>query len=98
MKCNSYELFFRNFANKTKFDIIKLLRNGPLSVTDISKKLNVEQSKISHNLKVLNCCHVLEVEQKGRKRIYSLNKDTVAPMLKIVEEHVKKYCCKGCNL
>ncbi len=97
MKYSSYYPFFRNFANKTKFDIISALRAGPLSVTDIAKAISMEQSKVSHNLRKLNHCHILNVKQKGRQRIYSLNNETVAPMLKIVEQHVKKYCGRVCK-
>ena len=56
-----------------------------------------EQSKISHNLAKLAMCSVLIVKQQGKKRIYSLNKDTVIPMLKLVEKHVEKYCDMRCK-
>ena len=94
---NSYYNFFMNFANKTKLDIIIALKNGSLSVTDIAEKIKEEQSKVSHNLKNLTECNILTVKQKGKNRIYSLNKDTVMPMLKIVEKHVKKSCPMRCE-
>ena len=96
MKCKSYNSFFMNFANKTKFDIIMTLRGGSSNVKSITKMLNEEQSVISHNLRKLNDCHIVEVKKVGKERIYSLNKDTVIPMLKIVEKHVEKYCPKIC--
>jgi len=86
-----------NFANKTKLSIIKSLIDGKLSVTEISAKIGEEQSKVSHSLKQLASCHILDVEQKGKKRIYSLNKDTVIPILKLVEKHVRNHCCVGCK-
>jgi|TARA_Y100000310_G_C20694759_1_gene824790 DNA-binding transcriptional ArsR family regulator len=73
------------------------LEERPLNVSEISKNLKEEQSKISHNLKKLTACHILEVKQKGKQRIYSLNKKTVVPMLKIVGEHVRNNCLiKNC--
>ena len=85
-----------NFANKTKLNIILALEKGPLSVNEITEKVKGEQSKISHNLSKLLQCHILEVKQKGKQRIYSLNSETVVPILKIVKNHVKKNCliCK----
>jgi len=94
MKPTNYKDFFVNFANKTKLDIIVALRNGPLSVNKIAEKLGEEQSKISHSLKKLTQCRILEVEQKGKQRIYSLNRKTVLPILKIVEQHVSEFCAK----
>lgn len=93
LKTCSYDRFFSNFANKTRFEIIMILRDNPLSVSEIVEKLNKEQSMISHNLKILENCQIITVEQKGKSRIYSLNKDTVIPILNIIEKHVQEHCC-----
>ena len=85
-----------NFANKTRFEIIKYLEKKERSVNEISNALNQEQSKISHNLIKLASCHIIEVKKEGKKRIYSLNKKTVIPLLKIVKKHVN-YECYDCN-
>ncbi len=97
MKCTSYEDFFKNFANKTKFKIIMLLKNKPMSVNELSKAMKEEQSKISHNLAKLYKCNILTVKQKGKQRIYSLNKDTVLPVIQLVEKHVEKHCDGRCH-
>jgi ArsR family transcriptional regulator, lead/cadmium/zinc/bismuth-responsive transcriptional repressor len=88
--------FFANFANKTKFNILMALKNKPLSVLEIADKIGEEQSKVSHNLLKLTQCHLLRVRQNGKRRIYSLNKKTVVPLLNIGECHIKQNCsqCK----
>lgn len=93
MTKKSYYNFFVNLSNKTKFDIIMALKEKSMNVGEIVKKINAEQSAVSHNLKDLAECKIVEVKQKGKQRIYSLNKETVTPLLKIVEKHVCK-CCK----
>lgn len=98
MKCPSYNLFFKAIGPKVRIQILELLRNKPMSVTEILSKLHEEQSKISHNLKCLKDCHLIEVEQKGKQRIYSLNKETMLPLMKLVEKHVQKFCCKECKV
>lgn len=97
MNCNSYETFFQNFANRAKLDIVLALRTGPLNVKTLTERLNYEQSAVSHNLKKLCSCNILSVKQAGRERVYSLNKDTVLPLLNLVEQHVKKHCCPRCS-
>ena len=92
----SYYMFFMNFSNRTKSDIIDLLRNGPLNVKEIAIKIGGEQSKISHSLQDLRNCNILRVRSEGKHRIYSLNEETVIPMLEIVERHVRKNCLRGC--
>jgi DNA-binding transcriptional ArsR family regulator len=94
MKSTTYNNFFMNFATKSKFDILMALRDGPLSVTQIAKKVGDEQSAVSHNLLKMEGCRVLNVRKEGKQRIYSLNEETVVPLMKLVEEHVKR-CCMG---
>src|SRR3989338_6765530 len=96
MKCDAVEVFFNNFAQKTKLKIILTLKDKPLSVSEISKQINEEQSKVSHNLKKLAQCNIVKAEQKGKLRIYSLNKETVLPLLQLVEKHVQGHC-QGCS-
>lgn len=96
MKSHSYNNFFMNFASGSKFDIILALKDGPLSVAEITKRVGGEQSAVSHNLIKLSGCHVLDVKKVGKQRIYSLNMETVIPILQTVEKHVKKYCMNRC--
>jgi len=77
--------------------IIEALSLGPKSVTEICKFTKEEQSKVSHNLKKLMECHFLDFTRQGKKRIYSLNKDTITPILNLVEKHVYKYCGEVCS-
>jgi DNA-binding transcriptional ArsR family regulator len=73
-------------------DIILSLRGKEMNVGAISKELGVEQSKISHALASLKCCNIVQVKQKGKERVYSLNKETIVPILKIIDKHEKKFC------
>ena len=98
MKCPSYNLFFETISPRIRIKILELLRNKAMSVTEIASAMNEEQSKISHNLIKLKECHLLDVKQQGKKRIYSLNKDTMVPIMKLVDKHVRKYCCKECKV
>ncbi len=98
MKCPSYNIFFETISTKVRMEILSLLRHKSMSVSEICKSLGEEQSKISHNLKKLVECHILEAKQKGKQRIYSLNKDTVLPILDLVEKHVQKYCGGECRM
>ena len=97
MKCKSFELFFRTFANRTRAKIVEALLEKPLSVSEISKLTGDEQSKISHNLKILKDCQIINSQIKGKHRIYSLNKKTMLPLMKLVEKHVASYCCGVCQ-
>ena len=90
MKDLSYKLFFKAFSNKTRFEIIKAL-NSPKSVTEIVKETGFEQSRISHNLRCLIDCGFVENNRNGKQVIYSLNKETIKPLLKLIDTHIGKY-------
>jgi len=98
MNNSTYNIFFTNLANPLKISIILNLREKEKNVNELSKELGVEQSKASHALASLKKCNIVNVEQKGKERIYSLNSKTIVPMLKLIDEHATHYCnCKTCN-
>lgn len=94
---NKYYLFFGNLANPLRIDIISQLKKKPSSVLELADKLDVEQSNLSHALKSLRDCSIVTVKQVGKKRVYSLNKETILPMLEIIDKHESKFCkqCKA---
>ena len=99
-KESGYHTFFTNLANPLKIEIVLFLKNGSKSVNQICDELGVEQSKISHALACLKGCKIVISEQKGKQRVYSLNKKTIVPMLKILDKHSMSFCdkksCRGC--
>jgi ArsR family transcriptional regulator, lead/cadmium/zinc/bismuth-responsive transcriptional repressor len=98
MKCHPYHIFFRNLGNPLRVKIISELKQKPSSVNQLSEKLNIEQSKLSHALSQLKHCNLVISEKKGKQRIYSLNKKTILPILKLIDEHAKEFCMnKDCE-
>ena len=100
MNENSYHVFFTNLANPLKIDIIMSLKEKKMCVGEICDKLDVEQSKISHALIPLKNCNIVNVKKEGKQRIYLLNKDTIVPIMKLIDKHSGKYCkgkCTSCN-
>lgn len=98
MNKSAYHVFFTNLANPLKIEIITALKDKGSSVGELSEKLNVEQSKVSHALALLKKCKIVNMEQSGKKRIYSLNKETILPMLKLIDKHSKDNCeCAACS-
>ena len=69
----------------------------PRTVSEICENLKEEQSKISHDLKKLTLCNIVEIKKQGKNRLYSLNKTTIVPLMKLVEKHVRAYCGGKCK-
>lgn len=103
MKETTYYLFFSNLSNPLRVEIISALKEKDMSVSELSNKIKVEQSKLSHALAHLRLCNLVNAKQKGKQRVYSLNKKTMLPILKIIDNHARSYCrgkcklCEGCS-
>ncbi|MEM3671352.1 MAG: metalloregulator ArsR/SmtB family transcription factor [Thermoprotei archaeon] len=85
-------LLFQALANPTRMQILNLLKErGRMNVTQICIELGLEQTNVSHNLRCLTFCGLVSASREGKSRIYSINEETMLPLLKIVDEHLRKY-------
>lgn len=92
-----YHIFFKKLSTPLRVEILTSLIERPKTVTQLCDALSVEQSKISHALKSLYDCHIVNFKKEGKKRVYYLNKETILPIFQLMEKHEKKFCrlCKG---
>jgi len=88
---NVHKLFLKALSNETRLLVLESLRNRPKYVNEISQDVGFEQSRISHSLKCLCNCGFVEVKRKGKKRIYSLNKETIIPLFDTIDKHIGRY-------
>lgn len=91
-----YKVFFETLGNKTRWDIVHLLKKKACNVTDIAKVLGYEQSLVSHHLRRLETCGFVSFQQKGNERMYKLNQKTIEPLLVLVDKHINNFCKKLC--
>ena len=69
--------FFKFFGDTTRIRIIHLMLSGELSVNEIAEKLNLEQSVVSHQLRILRTANLVKPRREGRKMFYSLDDDHI---------------------
>ena len=62
----------RALGENTRARIVGILIEQPLDVGEISKRVGVSQYNTSKHLRVLRQAGLLEVEQQGRRRLYTL--------------------------
>lgn len=87
-----YNQFFGTIANQVRLEIIEVLLKGQSNVSNIVDKLGYGQSTISHSLRRLEECGFVTVQKNGKERIYTLNEQTIKPLLKLMNSHMNKYC------
>jgi DNA-binding transcriptional ArsR family regulator len=69
--------FFKFFGDTTRIRIIHLMLSGEISVNDIAEKLNLEQSVVSHQLRILRTANLVKPRRDGRKMFYSLDDEHI---------------------
>lgn len=93
-----YKRFFTTLGNENRLKIIHYLANkGPQSVTQIVGGTKLEQSAVSHNLKRLLICQFVHIKPNGKERVYSINEETIKPLLTLMDKHVREFCQKACE-
>jgi DNA-binding transcriptional ArsR family regulator len=97
MSANTYHIFFSNLANPLRIKIISSLKGGSKTVSELISEIGVEQSKLSHALRNLRDCNLVGFKTRGKERLYSLNKNTILPILKLIDKHAKNNCKGGCK-
>ena len=79
---------FKGFADPTRVHILSLLARQELCVTDIAEAVELSQSAISHQLRILKQMHLIKFRREGKNILYSLADDHVLTILQMGLEHV----------
>lgn len=61
--------------------ILSTLRNGPRPVGELAEAIGMEQSAVSHQLRLLRNLGLVIGERSGRRIVYSLYDDHVAELI-----------------
>ena len=78
---------FKVFGDKTRVNILFCLQDEEMCVDDIATALSMEQSAISHQLRILKDARLVKVRKEGRFSYYSLEDEHVSTILKMGMEH-----------
>ena len=80
---------FKGFADPTRVNILYLLAaRQELCVTDIAEAVEISQSAISHQLRMLKQMDLIKFRREGKNILYSLADDHVQTILEMGLEHV----------
>lgn len=82
--------FFSIMGDSTRIKILYLLFEGEMCVCDISEKLNMSMSAISHQLRVLKNARLVKYRKQGKSVFYSLHDDHVKTIINMGVEHIEE--------
>lgn len=81
---------FKIFGDSTRIRILYALYEEKLCVGDIANRLNMNQSAVSHQLKILKSAKLIKNRRDGKQIIYSLADDHVYTIIEMGREHIEE--------
>ena len=81
---------FKVFGDSTRIKILCALFTSELCVYDISQLLNVSQTAVSHQLRVLKTNKLVKSRKDGKNVFYSLADDHVFSIIGQGMEHIEE--------
>lgn len=81
---------FKVFGDTTRIKILYALFSNEMCVCDIAKLLNMTQSAISHQLRVLKQARLVKFRKEGKTVYYSLDDIHVSQIFDCGLHHIKE--------
>ncbi len=81
---------FKIFGDSTRVKILYALLEGELCVCDLASLMEVTQSAVSHQLRVLKASKLVKFRREGKTVYYSLADEHVIRILSQGMEHIRE--------
>ena len=81
---------FKVFADSKRIRILYTLFCGEKNVTEICEALDMTQSAVSHQLKILKTSHLVTSRREGKTVAYRLADDHVKTIIAMGKEHIEE--------
>lgn len=81
--------FFQNFSDPTRLKILSCLSMSELCVNDLSNLLQINQTTISHQLKILKVQNLVKCNRYGKIIKYSLQNSYINDILLFAVDSIK---------
>lgn len=76
-------------STPTRVQILLCLLDGPRTVSELTEELDMEQSAVSHQLRVLREHTLVNATKVWRQRVYSLHDEHVVALLEAAVQHIE---------
>lgn len=87
--------FLKVISNPIRYGILKMLNDRWMCVCLISEALEIDQTLVSHHIRILKELDLLEERKEGKLRFYRTNKEKLREYLEKVLEDFNHGTSKG---
>ncbi|MEG0315018.1 MAG: metalloregulator ArsR/SmtB family transcription factor [Erysipelotrichaceae bacterium] len=84
------ELVFKALSDKSRLKILLALNTNESTVSNLATTLNISQSTLSNQLRILKEAKLVNYIRQGQNIIYSLDDQHVKDILNITLLHIKE--------
>lgn len=77
-------------STPSRVQILGALLTGPKTVGELTGLLEMEQSAVSHQLRILREHELVRVERDGRRRVYDLQSEHLIALMQAALDHVDR--------
>ncbi len=81
---------FKIFGDSTRIRILFVLFDEEVSVSDIAESLNMTQSAVSHQLRILKANRLIKGRREGKQIFYSLADEHVHSIIAAGLDHIEE--------
>ena len=81
---------FKVFGDSSRIKILFALFSHEICVCDLAESLNMTQSAVSHQLKILKTARLVKARRDGKQMIYSLADEHVRSIIDQGKEHIEE--------
>jgi len=82
--------FFKVLGDATRISILFALSRSEMCVCDLSSLLNMTQSAVSHQLRILKQARLVKYRKEGKIAYYSLDDEHVRDVLHLGSKHINE--------
>ncbi len=86
--CQRLAEFFKVMGDRTRLRIVKSLLDGELQAGLIAEAVSMEQSAVSHQLRILKSARLVRARREGKAVFYSLDDDHVESVFRQGMDHI----------
>ena len=80
--------FYKALSDFSRFKIIYSLMDGEKCVSEIIEKVNMSQTAVSYQLKLLRQMRLVKYRRQGQNIFYSIDDEHVFDIIKLTFEHI----------
>ena len=78
--------FCKAMGNATRLEIMHILRERPMTVTELMERTGSTQSAVSRHLAVLRSVSVVTAERRGNEMLYQLTDEKISEVCDLVQK------------